>query len=325
MRIYFWIQWIGVFDIVDTKIQYFIVEFVNAAQVFSAKNFKIYNIFRSDVCIENAVNIFRIESDRFAELISNSIDNAKNANAENFAYAVGDYLRIPKLYGAEGFDTEKLSNETMRNWTGYLYPESIVHLYYKAASISNGGDEAQIIPEVLRDTVSQYINTLDDKLKLEGLFDDEDVILIHLRIGDIGSVDNNILAILKKLKSRYSKFIIIAGIHSAWMHSSIAWAMDESSAKYLAYKNARLAFKELYESVGSFHWLVCDPDLAMCAASMAKRLFIHRGGFSAVLGLLAREKIYATYALEHFQKWEKRNWSTWEESLFLSSSLEILS
>ena len=75
MRIYFWIQWIGVFDIVDTKIQYFIVEFVNAAQVFSAKNFKIYNIFGSDVCNENAVNIFRIESDHFVELISNSIDN----------------------------------------------------------------------------------------------------------------------------------------------------------------------------------------------------------------------------------------------------------
>jgi len=300
------------------------VKVINSAQVFSAKNFDLYNVFGSNVCDVNAANIFRIDSDHFVDLISNSIDNAKNSSIENFAYAVGDYLRIPKLYGAEGFDTEKLTNETMRNWSGSLYPESIVHLYYKAVSIVYGGDEAKIIPEVFRNTVSQYLETLIDEPRLRQLFCDEDAILIHLRIGDIGSVDESILAILKKLKLRHSKFIVIAGIHSAWMHSSMAWAMDESSAKYRAYENARRAFKDLYECIGTFDWLVCDPDMAMCAAYMAKKLFIHRGGFSATLGLLAKGKIYATYALEHFQKWEERNWSTWEQSLSASSSLEIL-
>lgn len=265
-----------------------------------------------------------INDDSFKDLISNKIDNAKNANSENFAYAVGDYLRLPKLYGAEGFDTEKLTNETMRNWSGYLYPESIVHLYYKSASREHGSVEARIIPEILRSTVYQYTENLKDKSKLKQVLLDEDAILVHLRIGDIGDISQGVLSKLEALKSLHPRFIVVAGIHSAWMHSSVAWGMDEAYAKNRTYENARTSFAKLYEAIGSFDWLVCEPDIAMCAALLTNKLFIHRGGFSAALGLLTSGMIYATNEFQHFQNWETKEWPTWEKSLHSSSSLTIL-
>ena len=297
---------------------------VTAKRHYSASSFQIYNISDSSINGEAAPDVCMIDSNTFVDLISNNIDDAKNADSDKFAYAVGDYLRLPKLYGAEGFDTEKLTNETMRNWSGYLYPESIVHSYYKAATIECGAEEAKIMPELLRKTVGHYLDALPDKFELRKIFLDEEVVLVHLRIGDIGHLNDSILNKLQELKLFNPRFIVIAGVHSAWMHSSMAWGMKESDAKYRAYENARFAFKQLHQYIGSFDWLVCDPDLALCAAYLSKKLFVHRGGFSAALGLVANGKIYVTNELEHFQRWEVKKWPTWEMSLSKDSRLEFL-
>ena len=297
---------------------------ITLTRKFSEKNFQLYTISNSSFDAQKTTEDNCIDGEMFMELISNKIDDAKNSTSEKFAYAVGDYLRLPKLYGADGFDTEKLTNETMRNWSGHIYPESVVHRYYKAAASECGNQEAKIIPNILRETVDQFIDTLTDKSTLKTLMLDDDVILIHLRIGDIGDVDKSILFKLRNLKLRHTKVIVLAGVHSAWMHSSMAWGIDEPTAKRRAYENSRTSFKQLHQFLGSFDWLVCDPDLAMCAAYLAKNLFVHRGGFSAALGLLSSGKIYATEKLEHFQSWQKKKWTTWEESLSAESSLEIL-
>ena len=208
--------------------------YLTATCKLSEKNFQLYNIDSSRFFGRQHQAGHGINEESFVDLISNKIDDAKNSTSEKFAYAVGDYLRLPKLYGAEGFDTEKLSNETMRNWSGYTFPGSIVHMYYKSAASEFGNQEARIIPKILRETVGSCLEALADKSILKELILGEGVILIHLRIGDIGDIDQIILEKLRILKLRHPKTIIMTGVHSAWMHSSMAWGMDESSAKRLA-------------------------------------------------------------------------------------------
>lgn len=295
-----------------------------ATKKSSFENFKIFEITDSDSTLGPCTTGIDVDGGEFNKIIYNKIDQAEQADKENFGYAVGDFLRMPKLYNAEGFDTEKLSNETMRNCSGLLYPESIVHKYYTNISLKDASAEAKIDAEILRATVGLHLCNLSDESNLRELFLDEKTILLHLRVGDIGCINESLLPKISSLSDFFDKFIVIAGIHSAWMHSSMAWGLEESEAKARALENAKASFKQIYRATGGFDWLVCDPDVAMCAAYLSKSLFVHRGGFSAALGLLSRGKIYATNALEHFQDWDEKPWTTWEQSLSKSANLIIL-
>ena len=212
----------------------------------------------------------------------------------------------------------------MRNWSGYLYPDSVVHKYYKSAANSSPDVEANIDSIIFRRTVEKHLFGLPDRVALTQVFDDKNIVLVHMRIGDIGSIDEFVLNKLEKSKESHSRLIVIAGVHSAWMHSSLAWGFDEFTAKSRAFEKFKSAFKMIFNSIGDFEWLSCDPDVAICAGFLSKHLFLHRGGFSSALGLASNGKVYVTNLLEHFQGRERRSWRTWEQSLSSRVCLEIL-
>ena len=142
-----------------------------AIPTISKERFSIFSFSNVDFSAKTNLARVDIDSEQFVSLISNKIDNAAHADHENFPYAVGDYLRLPKLYNAEGFDTEKLSNETMRNRSGYLYPQSLVHKYYKQAAIRAPNIEATINSKILSSAVEEHLAGLSDNLSLRKIFE----------------------------------------------------------------------------------------------------------------------------------------------------------
>jgi hypothetical protein len=108
---------------------------------------------------------------------------------------------------------------------------------------------------------------------------DDDTLIVHLRSGDKGLVEDEFINVIQKLQSTYSKIVILCGIHHNSDRSHIFPSLDQSI------DNLKKSLHKLNLNIKNVIIDTNEPDVHLCIMSKAKNLLLHKGGFS-ILGAL---------------------------------------
>ena len=117
----------------------------------------------------------------------------------------------------------------------------------------------------------------------------EDVLLVHIRSGDKGQIENSYLSAIVSKSKNFKNTIVIGGIHS-----------DERSESLKNSKqNLRSDVSSLQEKITNLEFYENSPDAHIYMMQQASHLLVHKGGFSA-LGALLNEggNVYLTELFE---------------------------
>lgn len=196
------------------------------------------------------------------------------------SYVIGDLLNMPYFFSYWN-NTPHHDDHFYNRFktTAKQYPNSILGLYDSSRT-----DESQPIPNVerLKNTVEQYIEmnvnrdpNLNNLLKF---VDDENVLCVHLRSGDIGIVDEKFIWKIQSLSEKYKKIIILCGIHQNGALSHYYPSVEESI------NNMNASLDILRNNVKDTEIIIdtSEPDTHISLMHKAKNLLVHLGGFSII-------------------------------------------
>ena len=97
----------------------------------------------------------------------------------------------------------------------------------------------------------------------------EDVLLVHIRSGDKGQIENSYLSAIVSKSKNFKNTIVIGGIHS-----------DERSESLKNSKqNLRSDVSSLQEKITNLEFYENSPDAHIYMMQQASHLLVHKGGF----------------------------------------------
>lgn len=208
-------------------------------------------------------------------------------------YNIGDLLNIPYLNDTWSSDLNVYSFDRLST-IAHMCQGSILHKYMTSRSVG------EPIPNIhrIRDSTDQYIQENKKRLSLLLEFvNRKNVLVIHVRSGDSGSLDDEFLQIIKKMSKRYKYVVVISGIH-----------MDEY---FMNNENKVNSFIEMTNNISkqnnNIYFYLDEPDVHIAMMRKSNNLLLHKGGFSAIGGIVASENIYITnlFTHAHTDRWKQ--------------------
>jgi len=237
-----------------------------------------------------------------------NITEFNNINFEIFdfnkeTYNIGDLLNMPYFFN----DCETPIHYSSRIYKLYIkaaefYKGSILNIYHNMRT-----DPNEPMPNVqkIRDSVDKYIENISNMqtIKTNNLMSNIDInhintllnicmnektLVIHLRSGDQGIVENNFINKINTISNMYDTVLIICGIH----HSNY----NDKTLPHpsIAINNLKISLSKLYNNKKIFVD-ISEPDIHLCIMRKAKNLLLHKGGFSILGSLLFNgDNLYLT-------------------------------
>ena len=207
-----------------------------------------YGVLLTSLLTNRPINI-DIKNDCFISLIINKIDYHKFDEIGNY-YNLGDMLGTPFFRGSwKDIDPvkhalsycESLDHSNKKyNKVKKHFPNSIADYYYNYINKLNINEHPN--KTFIIRAVDEYIsiNNLQDNLSI---FSDPKTIIIHIRIGDTGEIENKYIDEIHQISKslKFDKIIVISGVHNNWHRLSV---FQTNVTKVL------LTFKHAIEKIG---------------------------------------------------------------------------
>jgi hypothetical protein len=214
-------------------------------------------------------------------------DQTNNSNIIG-GYNLGDLLNMPYYFA--GWTNNPHQAYNLYKEATPSFPNSILYYYSTLRT-----DENEPIPNLQKiiDAIDMYINNNIDKLdNIINKVNDPNVLCIHLRSGDKGIIEDDFVNKINYLSSKYSKIIILTGVHSDQRFNNI-----ENS------KNNTIESINKLNNNDKIEINLEDADIHLCIMHKCKNLLLHKGGFS-VLGsiLFTGDNLYATDLFQYNQE-----------------------
>ena len=237
----------------------------------------------------------------FRHYIMNEIDkNIDNSRS----YSLGDLLQMPRIYykylqnGNNGYfprtesETSPVVDRVLSiikkgNWNG-----SILERYY--SGLENGENPPNI--DRLVDVIDKFIqtNNLHNEINF---IKEQDTLVVHIRTGDRGVVDEKIVTEIYNLKQKFSKCVIVLGME--WSDNVGEFCERKKLKKDDLYENFYKSCKILLDNFGKETYiLLADADKHTCMFRKCQNLFVHKGGFSAIGSLICDGNIFCSSEFE---------------------------
>ena len=196
-------------------------------------------------------------------------------------YNIGDLLNMPYFW-ANANNNPHLNANTYNLFkkTALQYKNNILGIYNNYRI-----DENEPIPNVekIRLSVDNYIENNQTNNILNNLIlscNDDNTLVVHLRSGDFGIVEDFYIDSIVNLSAKYEKIIILCGIHQIKERHPTHLSVTESI------NNMKISLSKLYLKVPNITIDLNEPDIHLCAMRRCKNLLLHKGGFSILGGLL---------------------------------------
>lgn len=218
----------------------------------------------------------------------------------NVTYNIGDLLLMPKLYCQSDFkDTSILPAyyDTIKT-----YPNSILSIYEKLRK-----NKEEIIPniDILKKATDNYILLHPELNNLLDIINNDDVLCIHLRGGNV-NVEEEYIDKIKNISKNYKKIIICTGIHGN--NNKNEWNEAELKNNLLNTINSI--------NIPNIEINLEPADTHLCIFRKCKNLLIHKGGFSCLGSLLFNgTHLYITNIFD-VNKYLNCENSIWKNSVF---------
>lgn len=188
-------------------------------------------------------------------------------------YNIGDILNTPWYWTGGNWPIKSLRSD--HQTAVDYYTDSIGHIYFK----NRPADEDIPNENRIRESTDEYIKINADKFKdLIDIVSKKDTLTAHIRSGDRGVLDEQVVNLIKKISNDYSKIFILSGVHSDknWFGS-----IEEPKNNL---KNSLDMIKNSYGDKVIFDF--SDADVHLSLMRKCSNLFLHKGGFSMLGGVL---------------------------------------
>ena len=176
------------------------------------------------------------------------------------------------------------------------YKNNILGIYDKSRT-----DENELIPntERIKKSVDIYIdNNIIINYNLEKIIkfcDNENTLVIHLRSGDKGIVNDNFVNKINEISVKYSNIVILCGIHQNHIEIRDLFPNVEQSINNMNHSLSKI--KSLNNPKIIFD--TSEPDIHLSIMRRCKNLLVHRGGFSILAVILFNG--YNLYITDEFE------------------------
>jgi len=189
-----------------------------------------------------------------------------NSNKNDGGYAIGDLLNMPSVCGI-WYQNPHNSEETYESFLNVSkqYPESILAIYSSLRTDTN-----EPIPNLSKIEQAVDIYTIYTKQKHQILYDDDQVLFIHLRSGDKGVVEDYYIEKINQVASKYRSLVVLTGIHADQRFHT-----TEQSKR-----NLIESLKKINSSKIQLNLDTADNHLVIMRK--CKNLMVHKGGFSTL-------------------------------------------
>lgn len=184
------------------------------------------------------------------------------------SYNLGDLLNMPYFF--YGWKRSPHANNELYDLflkTADYYKNSILNIYKKSREYNN---KNELIPNI--DRIRFSVDVYNDNNNVEVC---DNSLYVHIRTGDKGVIENSYIKQIKYLSEKYSKIVILAGIHNDEQKCNI----DESK------NNLKISLQNIKDNGIYFTVNYDTPDNHLCLMKNCRNLLVHKGGFS-VLGSL---------------------------------------
>lgn len=197
------------------------------------------------------------------------------------SYRIGDLLNMPYFWANSGNNPHadvNIYNQFKK--TALQYKNNILGIYNNYRI-----DENEPIPNVekIRLSVDNYIENNKTNNILNNLIlscNDDNTLVVHLRSGDCGIVEDYYIDSIINLSAKYEKIIILCGIHQNGEISKYYPNVTESK------NNMKISLSNLYLKHPNIIIDLNEPDIHLSAMRRCKNLLLHKAGYSALGGLL---------------------------------------
>jgi len=211
-------------------------------------------------------------------------------DSEQATYNIGDILNTPWYWTGGNWPIKKLRPDH-QNAVDH-HKGSIGNIYFS----SRPEDEDIPNEDRIRESTDEYIKRNGEKFQhLIDIVSNEKTLTAHIRSGDSGVIDEGTVEKIKGLASDYDKIFILSGIHS-----DKNWFTDIEQPKTTLNQSldiikAALGDKAIFD--------FSNADVHLCLMRKASNLFLHKGGFSMLGGILFQGKnLYISNLIESRQK-----------------------
>lgn len=198
------------------------------------------------------------------------------------SYNIGDLLNIPYFF-YEWKRNPHANNELYELFlkTAEYYKNSILNIYKTSRDYN---DKNELIPNI--DRIRFSVDVYNDNNDIEVC---NDTLYVHIRTGDKGVIENSYIKKIKYLSEKYSKIVILAGIHNNEKKCNI----NESK------NNLKISLQNIKDHSINFTVNYNSPDYHLCLMKICSNLLVHKGGFSVLGALLFQgDNLYLTYLFE---------------------------
>jgi hypothetical protein len=190
-------------------------------------------------------------------------------DSNEYVYNIGDLLNMQ--YFCSGWEKNEHVNYKK---VATKYTNSI--LYYYNLSRPDSEDIPNI--ERLRNATDRYIDmNIDNLTNLINLVSNKNTLTVHVRSGDKGIIEDSYIETINRISTNYDKIVILSGIHSDTNHKNIDESM--SALNISLDKIRKINDKEVIINLE-------NADTHLSAMRSSTNLLLHKGGFSALGGLL---------------------------------------
>lgn len=197
------------------------------------------------------------------------------------SYIIGDLFNMPKFFA--GWNSVPHHNDYMYNLfkkTALQYKDNILGIYDHYRT-----DENEPFPNVekIQLSVDTFIENNKSNENLNALLltcSCDNTLVVHLRSGDKGVVEDHYINTIINLSVNYEKIVILCGIHQNGERSHCFPNITESI------NNMKLSLSKLYSKNIDIIVDLNEPDIHLSVMRTSKNLLLHKGGYSLLGGLI---------------------------------------
>lgn len=194
-------------------------------------------------------------------------------------YNLGDLLNMPRfnLTGisdpVKGLTWESGKHRNIEDYNAVCeyFTDSILAEYCK---LHTNPDEAYPNLEKIRAAVDTYCDRHTEEVPWKKIKKDN-VLVVHLRSGDYGEVDDTFITSLNKVCVKYQELYILCGIHTS---------LNKNKDIDNDVKTLQKSIEKVKDKLRNKNITVANhpPDIDICIMRNCSNLMVHMGGFSTI-------------------------------------------
>lgn len=212
--------------------------------------------------------------------VFNLLLNDEDKNSDSI-YNIGNLLNIPYYYTdiscKWNLSKTKVDNKRIP------FENSFVKYYYD--SFIEGKD---VVPDPV--SINNSFNNFISYKKMnyyEEVFNKDDVLVVHLRTGDLGDAGDYYKKILQ-LSKNFNKIFILVGIHNRGQgHPDVKKSENVKP-------DTINSISTIFKNIDNIKILIGGADEHLCIMKYAKNLLVHKGSYSVLGCILCSGNIYIT-------------------------------